>query len=105
MGRKEEGDHKHSANDLKHTNNTAEINGTAQMKKSSSGANGRMFSFFRLKEKRQKRFDRKETVCFLCITNITKTHTGSPAPHFGLSGHISLVMTAPYIPLICRSKP
>lgn len=32
MGRKEEGDYKHSANDLKHTNNTVEINGRTQMK-------------------------------------------------------------------------
>lgn len=53
-GSKKEGGHKHSANDLKHTNNTAEINVTAQMKTFTPGANGRMFG-------------REETASFLCI--------------------------------------
>ncbi len=56
-GSKKEGDHKHSANDLKHTNNMAEITGTAQMKTFTPGANSRVFPFFKLEE---------ETASFLC---------------------------------------
>lgn len=39
-GGKKERDGKHSANDLKHTNNTEDVNGTAQKKTFAPGVNG-----------------------------------------------------------------
>lgn len=52
-GKKTKNYHKHLANDLKHTNNTGVINGAAQMRTFTPGANGRIFLFLCESEKRR----------------------------------------------------
>lgn len=67
-GGKKEGDHKHSANDLKHTNNTGEINGTAQMKTFTPGANvAECFLCLDREKTGREKFGREETASSSCI--------------------------------------
>lgn len=92
MGREEEGDHKHWANDLKLT---AQRKLMQQHKCKNSAVEQTAECF------RQERFEKETRYCVFLVHDQHHKHTrtGSPALQPGLSGHISLVAYKPLMHL------